>query len=267
MTFSGKQCAATSRRTGKRCGQPAVEGDDFCRMHAEAKADAVDAEGVEDPRAPEQEAPREAAKVGAPELNINALRHGAYSARLLPEEQDFYNEKVRTFSAALGPMDTFDRELVHLLSIISVRLDQAVMRGAEHAAYAGMVKQILDLLRELRATRASRDAAAESSCVTFGDLFGALTRHFAATGGSQASLVASAQSTADEVRHCDRCGFEMAHETQADGKSRCMNCGNTGDSGAGSTVSGRASGHAGSSAIADPSVLPAGPAEPKGGKS
>ena len=265
MTFSGKQCAATSRRTGKRCGQPAVEGDDFCRMHAEAKADAVDAEGVEDQRAPEQEAERPP-KVGAPELNINALRHGAYSARLLPEEQDFYNEKVRTFSEALGPMDTFDRELVHLLSIISVRLDQAVMRGAEHAAYAGMVKQILDLLRELRATRASRDAAAESSCLTFGDLFGALTRHFAATGGSQASLVASAQSTATEVRHCDRCGFEMAHEAQPDGKSRCMNCGNTPDL-VGRPAAGDATGKAESSTIAEPSVLPAGSAEPKGGKS
>lgn len=224
MTFSGRQCAATSRKTGRRCGQPAVEGDDFCRMHAEAQADAVDAEGVEDQRAPEQEVERPP-KVGAPELNINALRHGAYSARLLPEEQDFYNEKVRTFSAALGPMDTFDRELVHLLSIISVRLDQAVMRGAEHAAYAGMVKQILDLLRELRATRASRDAAAESSCVTFGDLFAALNQHFAARGVAPGGPAPTAQPSGTLARHCDRCGFEMAHEVQSDGRMTCTNCG------------------------------------------
>jgi len=182
MMFSGRRCQAISKKTGKPCRQPAVEGTELCRMHGAPEATAAGAEDCGELPVPAEEGVRGSARPGAPERNHNARLHGGYSARLLPEEQPIYEEKMAAFSAALGAMDTFDRELVHLLSLISTKVDQAVMRGADHAAYAGMVKQILDLLRELKATRASRDTVAQSQCLTFADLFDALRRHHAEAG-------------------------------------------------------------------------------------
>ena len=230
MTFSARQCQARSKSSRRRCRQPALEGSDFCRMHADSGVKSAGTQGDEgagQDGAPRKEAPEKQmpAKVGAPEGNANALRHGAYSVRLLPEEEPLYEEKRKAFTQALGAVDVFDEQIVHLLSLISVKVDQAVMKGAEHAAYGGMIKQILDLMKELKATRASRDPVEAGAALTFADLLEALKRHM-----DEAGKTATASGDSDKVsetveRHCARCGFMMAHETLADGRTRCTNCG------------------------------------------
>ncbi len=85
-----KQCEAISRSTGEQCRQPAVRGFDYCRFHSANKDGS--ASGVMEP------VPDESRK-GAQPGNANALKHGAYSGNLLPEEMELYNKKREEFIA------------------------------------------------------------------------------------------------------------------------------------------------------------------------
>ena len=211
-----KQCRGISKRTGERCRQPAMKGMDVCRFHCE--------ETCGDGDAGENMAESSPNTVGAPKANTNALKHGAYSPRLLPEEEPIYEEKRKAFTAALGTVDVFDEQILHLLSLISTKVDQAVLKGAEHAAYGGMIKQILDLMKELKATRASRDPVEAGAALTYADLFAALKERF---GESMDGCGVGNTSSDKEIveRRCSRCGFTMAHQLEDDGRWRCQNCG------------------------------------------
>lgn len=221
MTFKAKRCKAKSKSTGKRCRQPALEGSDFCRLHY--KTETEDSGKETSSGGSKKTTKKEKRSVGAPEQNLNALKHGAYSPRLLPEEEPIYLEKREAFTQALGAVDVFDEQIVHLLSLISTKVDQAVMKGAEHAAYAGMVKQILDLMKELKATRASRDAVAEGRNLTHADLYAELKAHFEKEGGQGDDSEKS--NTRLVERHCDRCLRETPHEKTDGGDLTCLNCG------------------------------------------
>ena len=227
-----RQCTAVSTRTGSRCRQPATKGADVCRFHG--------AGGVADSGAEHREKATSsgAACVGAPQQNTNALKHGAYSPRLLADEEPLYEEKRSAFTDALGGVDVFDRELVHLLSLIAVKVDIAVMRGAEHAAYGGMIKQILDLMRELKATRASRDPVTDGPALTYADLVEALRARAAnppsAIGGADdADALLPATEAAPDAGPdpalapftCARCGTTTDLGLDAEGRACCPNCG------------------------------------------
>ena len=88
--------------------------------------------------------------------NTNAVRHGAYAARLLPDEEEPYEAKRKLFSRALGAMDAFDQQLVHLLAMLAAKVDVAAAKGAKPDAIGPLINQIIQLMRELKATRASR---------------------------------------------------------------------------------------------------------------
>ena len=218
---NAKRCKATSRRTGKQCGQPAVKGFDVCRFHgANPDRGGGRPEGSENPPG--------SRKGGAPPGNANAVRHGSYSVRLLPEEEPIYQEKRAAFTAALGEVDVFDEQILHLLSLISTKVDQAVMKGAEHAAYAGMVKQLLDLMKELKATRASRDPVPAGVGLTYADLVAALRVHIegdSPDGDSMAQTSAGQPGERATERHCSRCGFTTQHEPTEGDSWACRNCG------------------------------------------
>lgn len=221
-----KRCKGVSKLTGKRCRQPAMTGADVCRLHTGLYARAAGVDG----RKPHK------TKRGAPPENTNARTHGASSPRLLPEEEPIFEAKRKEFTEALGATDAFDREILRLLALISTKVDVAVMSGAEHSAYGGMIKQILDLMKELKATRASRDPVADGPALTYADLVEALRARVVnppapteATGdatGSEPSAVpepAGAQDPA--VAPCARCGATTAPTPAADGRLCCQNCG------------------------------------------
>ena len=213
MTVSqARQCKAKSKRTGKRCRQPAMKNADYCRFH--------DADKIGDGNDDRTDSSGKSA--GAPRRNANALKHGAYSPRLLPGEEPIYEEKRKAFTEALGQVDVFDEQIVHLLSLISLKVDQAVMKGAEHAAYGGMIKQILDLMKELKATRASRDTLTEGQGLTYADLYAALQARLGEDGAGDGR--GNSEIEAGE-RDCPRCGFSTKHALEADGRRRCLNCG------------------------------------------
>ena len=217
-----KQCQAIIRRTGKRCRQPAMRGAEVCRFHAAYK---VGEEGAGE----EAGAESSGKSVGAPRQNVNALRHGAYSPRLLPDEEPIYEEKRKAFTEALGTVDVFDEQIIHLLAIVSVKVDKALLRGAEHAAYGGMIKQILDLMQQLKVTRASRDRLTDGQGLTYADLFAAMKAHLGEPGVDGSGKAAGC-STAKVMEHyCNRCGFSLEHKLEEDGRWRCQNCGHVTD--------------------------------------
>jgi len=165
---------------------------------------------------------------GAPRQNINAVSHGAYCARLLPEEEPIYEEKRKAFTEALGTVDVFDEQIIHLLTVISVRVDQALLRGAEHAAYGGMIRQILHLMKELQATRASRDKLTDGQGLTYADLFAAMKAHLGEAGNDGSEKAGDSAKKVIE-HNCSHCGFSMEHKLEDDGQWRCQNCGHVTD--------------------------------------
>ena len=216
-----RQCQAIILRTGKRCRQPAMRDADVCRFHAACK--------VGEGSGGEAETESSGKLVGAPSQNINALKHGAYSPRLSPDEEPIYEEKRKAFTQALGTVDVFDEQIVHFLALISTKVDQAVMKGAEHAAYGGMIKQILDLMQQLKVTRASRDRLTDGQGLTYADLFAAMKAHLGEPGVDGSGKAAGC-STAKVMEHdCNRCGFSMEHKLEEDGRWRCQNCGHVTD--------------------------------------
>jgi len=227
MTFSARRCKARSKSTHKRCRQPAIEGSDFCRLHGGVKAEgSAKANPVGKPK--EKEKGKQGSP-GAPRQNINALKHGAYSPRLSPEEEPIYEEKRKAFTEALGTVDVFDEQIVHFLALISTKVDQAVMKGAEHAAYGGMIKQILDLMKELKATRASRDRLTDGQGLTYADLFAAMKAQLGEAGDDGADKGDGGSATKTIKHECSRCGFSMEHRLEEDGRWHCQNCGHVTD--------------------------------------
>jgi len=154
-----KQCKGISKRSGERCRQPAIKGLDVCRFH---HADA----GFDNDTGTDK-SPRTG---GAPADNTNALKHGAYSLKLLPEEEPIYRLKRDNFIEQLGKVDIFDEQVVHMLALISAKLDVSATKGAPAQALIPISNEILKLLRSLKETRDSRDQEEEETSVTMADL-------------------------------------------------------------------------------------------------
>ena len=96
-------------------------------------------------------------KRGAQPGNENSIQHGAYSIKLSPEEEEIYQHKRELFLSELGKVNPFDAQVVHVLSLISAKLDVAAVAGAPAEALIPIINEILKLLRSLKETRDSRD--------------------------------------------------------------------------------------------------------------
>ena len=210
MTFKTEKCKAIINEKGKECCQPVEEGSEFCRWH-NAKTKKSTGKRQKKKKNPEQ-------KIG----NLNSFKHGAYSLRLLPEEETLYKEKLEIFTKALDDVDEFDKQILHMLACISTKLDQAIMKGAEHSAYAGMVRQILDLMKELKATRASKSDNPNRQNVTYADLFQKLKTHF------EKNIKEPEINENNEnqfKKTCTNCLKETWHEIKHKIVLECQNCG------------------------------------------
>ncbi len=164
MGFKTKRCEAISKSTGKRCRQPAVKGFDTCRFHMEKKPDNGD-EKEDRKRKDDEERKARGGQTG----NKNAVKHGAYSLNLLPEEEPIYREKRESFIEQLGKVDIFDEQVVHMLALISAKLDVAATKGAPAQSLIPISNEILKLLRSLKETRDSRDPEEEETPGTMAD--------------------------------------------------------------------------------------------------
>jgi len=95
-----------------------------------------------------------------PKGNQNARKHGAYSARLLPDEQEHFDRIKAAFEEELGGSDKLsasDRLLVFRLATNGAKITVATEKGAPPEALIPLQRLELELLRELKTTRASKD--------------------------------------------------------------------------------------------------------------
>jgi len=92
--------------------------------------------------------------------NLNGLKHGAYTIRLLPDEQPYFEAIKAEFEKELGGADTLsaaDRLLIFRLAVNAAKMTVATEKGAEADAIVTRHRIEMDLLRELKATRATKN--------------------------------------------------------------------------------------------------------------
>ncbi len=169
-----RPCAATSKKTGKPCANPAVAGSDFCRMHGGKGLEVAEATSETNAKAQKTDQANSSHRRGARPGNKNAVTHGAYALTLLPEEQAIYEQKQAQFLAEIGAADVFDRQVIHVLSLIAAKLDLAAAKGAPAEALIPISNEILKLLRSLKETRDSRDVREENLPRTAADFLNEL---------------------------------------------------------------------------------------------
>ena len=239
MAFKAKQCKATTK-SGKRCKQPAMAGDEYCRFHAQTPT-----AGEEDaPAVAEQ--PAEAQGKGAQPGNRNARKHGGYSLQLLPEEEPLYREKLEQFSEQLGDVDIFDSQVVHILSLISTKLDVAAGEGAPAQVLIPISNEVLRLLRSLKETRDSRDREEAHAPKSFADFLEELAaieeeRGIPQNREDERKRIHELEQEVNDLRkqlqlpprediehktdHCGHCRGETEHRKNVHGDWVCLKCG------------------------------------------
>ena len=153
------RCEARSKRTGKRCKNPAVRGKRVCRLHGGLSLSG-------EKRTDKQKAnrPPAAGKVNRgcfQKGNQAARKHGAYTLRLSPREKEYVETLKAEFTEELetvAPLTAFDRDMVDRLALACIKFDAAIYDDASPKILGFWHRVIMDLQRELRLTRASRQS-------------------------------------------------------------------------------------------------------------
>jgi len=157
ITVTVSLCKATRRsegHVGEPCKNRAVPGSEFCKFHGGGAVGKKTGKGR-----PKGCAKPEGSGGPPPQGNQNARKHGAYSARLMPDEQEVYEQIKAQFEEELGAdnLTASDQRLIHQLAVVSAKFDLASEKGAPPDALQMLNRMVLDLLRELKATRATKD--------------------------------------------------------------------------------------------------------------
>jgi len=109
----------------------------------------------------------------------------------MPDEQAVYEEIKAKFEEELGEdnLTASDQRLIHQLAVVSAKFDLASEKGAPPDALQMLNRMVLDLLRELKATRATKDGGALTGS-TPAEVMAAL--FMKVTGGQQPDPAANA---------------------------------------------------------------------------
>jgi hypothetical protein len=185
---------------------------------------------------------------GAQPGNANARKHGGYSLQLQPEEEAIYQEKKDQFTDQLGKVDVFDAQVVHILSLISTKLDVAAVEGAPAQVLIPISNEVLKLLRSLKETRDSRDQDDGQAPKSFADFLEELDGLESARGIPQVEekerlWLFSLEEEVNELRgrqglpprddiehrreRCGNCRADTDHRRNLHGDSVCLACGHT----------------------------------------
>ena len=151
------RCTAKSKRSGKRCRNPAMTGKRVCRFHGGMSLSGED-------RTEKQKAnhPPTAGKVNRGSFrkgNQAARKHGAYSSVLTPEEREDVARLRAAFTEEAGkhgPVTAFDSHIIDRAAIACVKSDAAALGNAPGRILMLWNRMLLTCLRELRVTRATR---------------------------------------------------------------------------------------------------------------
>lgn len=170
---------------GEPCKMPAVEGSDYCKYHGGG------AVGKKTGKGRPKGSPKPSGAASFERGHTKSIKHGAYSARLMPDEQAVYEAIKSQFATELGAdnLTASDQRLIHQLAVISAKFDSAVEKGAPPDALHTLNRMVLDLLRELKATRATKDGGNLTGS-TPAEVMAAL--FMKVTGGQQSDPAANA---------------------------------------------------------------------------
>ncbi len=138
--IQAKQCKATSKSTGTRCLNPAVDGYKVCRMHG---ANPQNPGGVSNTRYI---------------LNDFAMKSGAYACRFLEESERLsFQVFINSLLEHIGDWNIADLALAQTAGLIHIRITRAINQTDETAssprAVEDLSKSMTRVLKALGITR------------------------------------------------------------------------------------------------------------------
>ena len=140
FNIRAKQCAATSKATGTRCLNPAVDNYHVCRMHGA------------NPKNPG------GTSKGSYILNDFAMKSGAYASRFMDESERLsFQVFIESLLAQLGDWNIADLALAQTAGLIHIRITRAITQTDETAssprAVEDLSKSMTRVLKALGITR------------------------------------------------------------------------------------------------------------------
>ena len=102
--------------------------------------------------------PRPKGAGGRPVGNHNALKHGAFSPRLLPDEQPAYEHFLEEYLRDVHNPSVTDRRAVERLAVLEAKWYMAVMKNAPGDALETLQRLLHRELKVLQVTRESKES-------------------------------------------------------------------------------------------------------------
>ena len=163
-----RRCKATSRQSGERCKNKAVRGSDYCRFHGGGAVGNKGGKGVPKgtPKPPGAGGP-------PPKGNTNALKHGAYSSHLPPEQRPLFEEILADYMTDVPNPSATDRRTLIRLAIYETKLLYAVQDNAPSDALDMLDRLLNRNLKALQVTRESKETT-RTTGATPAEVMGAL---------------------------------------------------------------------------------------------
>ena len=166
MAAVKKRCKGTSRRTGEPCKNRAFKGSDYCQFHGAQALGNKGGAKKGTPKPPGAGGP-------PPKGSTNALKHGAYSTRLPPDEQPIYEAYLEEYLDDVPNPSVTDRRALERLAILETKWHVAVTIGATADSLDVLHRLLHRELKALQVTRESKDTA-RTTGATPAEVMGAL---------------------------------------------------------------------------------------------
>ena len=168
MANEKRICKGFSRRTGLPCKNKAVPGSDYCKFHG---GGAVGSRGG---KGRPKGSPKPAGAGGPPPKgNTNALKHGAYSSHLPPEQRSLFEEILADYMTDVPNPSATDRRTLTRLAIYETKLLFAVQENAPSDALDMLDRLLNRNLKALQVTRESKETT-RTTGATPAEVMGAL---------------------------------------------------------------------------------------------
>ena len=149
------RCKAT-RRSAEHWGEPCknrpVAGSDYCKFHGGASV------GKKTGKGRPKGSPKPEGAGGRPFGNQNALKHGAFSTRLLPDEQPAYEHFLEEYLSDVPNPSVTDRRALERLAVLEAKWHMAVMKNAPGEALETLQRLLHRELKVLQVTRESKES-------------------------------------------------------------------------------------------------------------
>lgn len=136
---------------GEPCKMPAVEGSDYCKFHGGG------ALGNKGGRGRKKGSPKPEGSGSFKKGHTDSVKHGAYSPRLLPEEQPIYEAYLEEYLKDVQNPSVTDRRALERLAVLETKWHTAVTQGAPPDALDILHRLLHRELKALQVTRESKD--------------------------------------------------------------------------------------------------------------